>query len=58
MTKRKGRMLISGRNSMSCIGLRYGGCSCHNTKQSRRKAVRIAKRREERQERRQLERDY
>ena len=58
MTKRKGRMLISGRSSMPCIGLRYGGCSCHNTKQARRKVVKSAKRREERQEKRKLERDY
>lgn len=58
MTKRKGRMLINGRSSMPCVGLRYGGCSCHNSKQSRRKAVKIAKRREERQERRQRELDY
>lgn len=58
MTKRKGRMLISGRNSKSCIGLRYGGCSCHNTKQARRKVVKSAKLREREQERRQRELDF
>ena len=50
MTKRKGRMLVSGRSSMPLVGLHWGGCSCHNTRQARRLARKSVKRREQREE--------